>query len=95
MADEVSLPLLQEIAEACERAYRRGFQHGVCAAEREGIRDGVEVFRWRYSPTKKTLCPPGMDPCPMTVLERLRVEHAWLKEETPLLSRMIRKVLES
>jgi hypothetical protein len=56
--------LLRQIAQLVEKAYRRGYQQGFCAASGELGGDaptGEEVRRWRFAAHAgaHAVCPPG------------------------------------
>lgn len=61
--------ICQQIAEACEQSFRRGFQHGY-----EGVGDVVvDVLDWRFNTSlKKSPSPHGTYSC--TALDRHRME---------------------
>lgn len=71
--------LVRRIAEACEAAYRRGFQqgHDVC---RRGDRLAVDLDAWRFGiPLDQAPSPTGDRPT--TAVERLDIQHHELVSE--------------
>jgi hypothetical protein len=70
--------MLTAIARIAERAYRRGFQHGTCAARGElgaPAPTPMRVVRWRFSKIGRTaISPPGSDHFRTSLLDRLAME---------------------
>lgn len=67
--------LLQEVADECERAYRRGFQHGFLTDA-----DSADVFLWR-SGNRRSLVSQSFDRSLKTsTIERLEMENSRLVE---------------
>lgn len=69
LSDEDRLDICQQIAEACEKSFRRGFQQGY-----EGADDvAVDVLNWRFNTSlRKSPSPHGTYSC--TALDRHRME---------------------
>ena len=69
LSDKDRLEVCREIAEACEKSFRRGFQQGYEGAD-EVV---VDVLDWRFNTSlRKSPSPHGTYSC--TALDRHRME---------------------
>ncbi len=63
--------LIDEIALACEKAFRRGFMHGVVSKATE-----EQAYQFRFAEITESNSPPGMPVWKSTLKARLSVENS-------------------
>lgn len=61
LSDEDRLDICQQIAEACEQSFRRGFQQGL---DSDGSDVVVDIMSWRFAtPMAESVSPHGTYTC--------------------------------
>jgi hypothetical protein len=74
--------LIALVAEACEAAYRRGYQQAAFESDRIGFTsaDLDALYRWRFMSPNSQAKPPLRNGWSCTAVERLKMERPELLE---------------